>query len=343
MKKIISLVLSLMLVLGIVVLASCGVNETTQEVTTVEDTTVAVTTEATTTTEETTTTTETTTEATTTTEETTTTTEEVTTVEETTLMPIFARFDFGTKTYAEDNGLTSHQYLVDNLTYNKDNLSIEFKEDSWVIKAKVSGQTCSVAFNNMITYDFDDWMEAGWGSWSQYPYTDKNVGTTWQGHHQYMKIRLINHSLNNMIGFRWASSGHPYATTMVVSNMYLQDGVGKKTASTISNDYATYTYDIMFLTCLASNKADGQTSYSGFEKYVQEKGGVPGNNWMWQNGVEITGLEFHLLGAYSANNSGICDSRANIKSGNWVEVDYIVFGGSPEQLDTYKSYLELNA
>lgn len=353
MKKIIVMVLALIMVASsFMLLASCNTGTTTTAATTTEEvkTTAAPATEATTT-EAVVTTEETTTEETTTE----TTTEETTTEEETLLAPIFARFDFGTKTYAEDQGLTSHEYLLENMSYNDNALKIEFTEDSWIItvvgatggsyaSGSFNNLSCGIAFNNMITYDFDDQLIAGWGTWSGYPYSDKNVGTTWQGHYQFMKIRLINHSRNNMIGFRFRTSKDGnYATTCVVSNMYLQDGVSKTQAKAVSDTYASYTYDVMYLTSLASGKVPDANSYTSLVNYVNKNGGVPGNNWMWGNGLEVVSLEFCLLGAYSSNLASVCDSRSNIAKGAWVEVDYIVFGGTAEQLDEYKSYLEINA
>ena len=354
MKKIFVIVLAfIMVVSSLAILASCSTKVETSATTTKEET-VATTT---TTTQEVTTvvtTEETTTEETTTSEETTT-TEETTTEMETILAPIFARFDFGTDTYAEENGLTSHEYLLENLSYNDKALKIDFTEDSWIITALTSAGgtytngsynnlSCGIAFNNMITYDFDDQLIAGWGTWSRAPYTDVNVGTTWYGHHQFMKIRLINHSRNNMIGFRFRSSKDGnYATTCVVSNMYLQGDVAKTQAASISNEYATYTYDVMYLTSLASGKVPDATSYQSLVNYVNANANVPGNNWVWANGLEIVAIEFCLLGAYSANLPTVCDSRTNIAKGAWVEVDYIVFGSTAEQLESYKSKIELGA
>jgi hypothetical protein len=61
------------------------------------------------------------------------------------------------------------------------------------------------------------------------------------------------------------------------------------------------------------------------------------HNWSNANG-NITGVAFHFLGAYGK--SGINDTRANITMGSCVEVDYIVFGCSIEQLEGYTSNME---
>ena len=105
MKKFLSVFLVAAMLIAALAMVACGEKP--------GDATTTTTTEATTTTTEETTVT-TTTEATTTTTETTTT--ETTTTEETTTTistePVFARFDFGTKSYASEHNLTSHEYLT---------------------------------------------------------------------------------------------------------------------------------------------------------------------------------------------------------------------------------------
>jgi hypothetical protein len=53
----------------------------------------------------------------------------------------------------------------------------------------------------------------------------------------------------------------------------------------------------------------------------------------------ITALNFHFLGAYTPKVSA-CDTRTNITMGMCVEVDYVVFGCSIEQLEGYTSNME---
>jgi hypothetical protein len=281
---------------------------------------------------------------------------------QTTTVPVFARFDFGTDTIAEAEGKTSHEYLMSQLAYNTDCLFIEFKEDSWKIWAisnwdenasmwspdggTTNNNKFALAFNNIITYDFDDQLIAGYGGWKNYPYNVGSVNVTWNGYHQYCKVRLINHSTNNIIGFRFRSTKDgSYFTTTIVGTMYLQGTVGSKTASAVSTEYKSYIYDVTFCACIASSRPNGAPfgSYQEFVDYCQT-GVAPGNNWTWAIGMEIVALEFNFLGAPSnSETSGVADSRANIKSGNWVEVDYIVFGASFEGLEAYKSNLELAA
>ena len=135
---------------------------------------------------------------------------------------------------------------------------------------------------------------------------------------------------------------------MTVSNMYLDGGIDNKTR-TANENWFTETYDISLCQALASNKAGSDTAgnamgrdtkFSYYLEQVKQGKYNAGNNWNWQQGKEITGLRFNLLGAVS---SGACDSRENIKAGDWVEIDYIVFGSTPEQLETYKSKSELAA
>ena len=125
MKKLIALLIAAIMVVGVIGLVGCNGEKETTTTTEAPVTTTSTTTEApttTTTTEETTTTT--------TTETTTTSAALVTTT-----LPMFARFDFGTDTTAQDNGETSHEWLVGALTYNKDYITVEFLEDSWKVKA----------------------------------------------------------------------------------------------------------------------------------------------------------------------------------------------------------------
>ena len=124
MKKIIALLIAIVMVVGVIGLVGCKKDpgETTPTTTTEAPPTTTTTTEAatTTTTEKATTTT---------TVETTTTVKEIVT----TTLPMFARFDFGTDTVAQDNKETSHEWLVNALSYNKDLITVEFLEDSWKI------------------------------------------------------------------------------------------------------------------------------------------------------------------------------------------------------------------
>lgn len=345
-------------------MVACGettptTESTTQATTTTEATTVTTTTEATTTTE--TTTTETTTTETTTTEETTTTiaTE-----------PVFARFDFGTKSYASENSLTSHEYLTSKLTYNNKFISIDYDEDNMIVTAlqtynygssmRANSTAYALCFDDIAAeYEFDDPQEirAGWAS---------------NGCHQYMKIRYVNGGPNTKISFTWKSTQVTSWTTTAACVMDVTPGKADESY----NEYQVAIFDV----------ARESNLPTGANEITDENGKGPGNNWIWQGMANyITGIRFHILGSYisgyartghtfatTGNNlvddgsgnmipsdgSGKttswtageeftkekiiarCDTRGLIKKGNFVKIDYIVFGVSPEQLMGYKSNLE---
>ena len=293
----------------------------------------------------------TTTTATTTT--TTTTTEMVTTT-----LPMFARFDFGTDTTAQDDGQTSHEWLKNNLSYNESYIKVEFFEDSWKIyalKTYVSGTTptdaYAVVFQNIADVEYED-LVPGWGTWSRYPVNESYVGNpaSWEGKHQYMKIRIKNTTENNMISFGFKGNNNKFATTYCVSNMYMQGGDDKLTC-TPSDEWAVYYYDVGKC-CQVSSYAYGAgrnnntdigvaTSFTQWVELYGPTGAYNGLNWTAVDGP-CNGLKFNLLGAekYQAKVPAWCDSRTNIKEGAAVEIDYIIFGSTIEQLEAYKSKIE---
>ena len=348
MKRILSLIMVVAMLCAVLALVGCGetkVDETTTEATTTE----ATTTEATTT--EATTTEATTTEATTT-EATTTSATTPTTIASGTTVPLYARFDFGTKTKAEDEGLTSHEYLVSILKYDADYLAVEYTEDTWVLYATqnyVSGlgvDTFALCFENIVTYDFDAELIPGWGSWSSAPFTSANVGKSWVGKHQYMQVRMLNSTNNNMMSIHFmAAKDAAWSTAQIATCMYLQGGApasasDKKLTAAPATEFETYVYDVNFLAGVTYYK-NTHTSYMGWVDAVKAAGTVPnGNNWLWS--ASITGIKFHFMGAYGGSSTfaGFADTRTNIKQGNRVEVDYVIFGSSVEQLDAYTSYIE---
>ena len=435
MKKFLSILLSVMMIVSVLaILASCNGNEsTTTTVTNAPETTAKapetttaktdttttqatvtttatekVTTAATTTatekvtTAEVTTVTEavTTTQEVTTTAEVTTTTEKVTTTAkqvETTTLPVFARFDFGTKTYAEDNDLTSHDYLVGELKYDNTALYIDFLEDYWdiyTVSAYDSGNITwengalknmrfGVVFNDLVTFDFDDEIVHGWGSWANYPYSQPTETTEWHGTHQYMQVRMVNNTTNNIWGIRYINTGDgTYYTTEVIGNLYLQGGEPESSTDyrrtcTKSDAWGVYTYDLMMVGGIAAGRGwsavsgkdgkidDGVDNYYDQVQMSYAKGKVGGSNISWQPKKGFTALEFNFFGgvytyAYDEDENWdeatktawetaqnhlkeACDTRDNIVSGMNVKVDYIIFGCSPEQCDAYKSYMEQNS
>ncbi|MBQ9511281.1 MAG: hypothetical protein IJR55_06270 [Clostridia bacterium] len=285
-------------------------------------------------------------------------------------LPIFARFDFGTKSKAEENSLTSHEYILSILEYDADALSVTFTEDSMILTALLDGtfeaagdqasladsdhfirgtKTCyrpmntfAVKFDNMVTFDFDDELRSGYGMWHNFPFTYDNMinDENWRGYHQFMKIRIKNPTDNSAIAMQFNNS------TAFASTQFAVMSVGAD-----KPDYTSYIYDL----CYASTYPSG--------KGVLLAGSNPGNNWTWKQNIQVIGLRFHLLGstcsyanAYLNNvfDEGESaadydayyeyfkrlDTRAAIKKGNSVEIDYIVFGSDPKDLYNYHSNIE---
>ena len=350
MKKFIALMIAAVMVIGVIGLVGCGKNPDT---TTTEAPAPATTTSTTT---EASTTTTTTTEATTTASETTTEAVQI----QTTTLPAFLRFDFGTDTKAQDDKQTSHEWLVNALSYNKDLITVEFLEDSWKITANKDYATddasdgYAIAFAKIIELDYED-LVPGWGTWARYPVNTTYVGNpaSWEGKHQYMKIRIKNNTVNNMISFGFIGNNGSFGTTFCVSNMYMQGGDDKLTCEP-SDEWAVYYYDVGKC-CQVSSYAYGAgrnnntdigvaTSFTQWVELYGPTNAYNGLNWTTVGGP-CGGLKFNLLGAekYHSSVPTWCDSRANIKKGATVEVDYIFFGSTIEQLEACKSKMELAA
>ena len=350
MKKFIALMIAAVMVIGVIGLVGCGKNpDTTTTEAPAPVTTTSTTTEASTTTT-------TTTEATTTASETTTEAVQI----QTTTLPAFLRFDFGTDTKAQDDKQTSHEWLVNALSYNKDLITVEFLEDSWKITANKDYATddasdgYAIAFAKIIELDYED-LVPGWGTWARYPVNTTYVGNpaSWEGKHQYMKIRIKNNTVNNMISFGFIGNNGSFGTTFCVSNMYMQGGDDKLTCEP-SDEWAVYYYDVGKC-CQVSSYAYGAgknnntdigvaTSFTQWVELYGPTNAYNGLNWTTVGGP-CGGLKFNLLGAekYHSRVPTWCDSRANIKKGATVEVDYIFFGSTIEQLEACKSKMELAA
>ena len=350
MKKFIALMIAAVMVIGVIGLVGCGKNPDT---TTTEAPAPATTTSTAT---EASTTTTTTTEATTTASETTTEAVQI----QTTTLPAFLRFDFGTDTKAQDDKQTSHEWLVNALSYNKDLITVEFLEDSWKITANKDYATddasdgYAIAFAKIVELDYED-LVPGWGTWARYPVNTTYVGNpaSWEGKHQYMKIRIKNNTVNNMISFGFIGNNGSFGTTFCVSNMYMQGGDDKLTCEP-SDEWAVYYYDVGKC-CQVSSYAYGAgrnnstdigvaTSFTQWVELYGPTNAYNGLNWTTVGGP-CGGLKFNLLGAekYHSRVPTWCDSRANIKKGATVEVDYIFFGSTIEQLEACKSKMELAA
>lgn len=288
----------------------------------------------------------------------------------TTSLPTFTRLDFGTKTRAEEDDMTSHQYIMSILEYDSEFIGVSFTEDSIIITALADGtfeatgeaastadsdhfirgtKTCyrpmntfSLRFDNLVTFDYEGELRSGYGTWAGFPFTYKGVDDkdSWRGCHQYMKIRIKNNTENTAIAMQFNNST-AYASTQFA---VMAVGAGKQ-------DYETYIYDL----CYASTYPSG--------KGVLLAGQNPGNNWTWKQNTQVTGLRFHLLGSTCSYANAYLnnifeegetaadydiyyeyfkrlDTRAAIKKGNSVEIDYIVFGSDPKSLSSYNSFIE---
>ena len=270
----------------------------------------------------------------------------------TTVAP-FLRFDFGTNTKAEAEGKTSHEYLTSQLTYDANSIAIEYTEDTIVIYAirdygsSESATAFALCFDDIVTYDFDEELIAGWGGWSGAPLSQANVGKSWTGRLQYMKVRILNPTNNNMIAFTFCRpTDAGWSTRQVVSFMYLQGGAPKpgstddkanKTADP-SNEWKTYIYDLTW--CAGASReltmGKGYKAYGQIASAALNEGKNPDHNWT----NNMSAIRFYPLGAYGNASYPCNDTRSNIKRGNRVEIDYFYFGSSPEQLEGITSYAE---
>ena len=326
MKRLLSLFLVVAMLFAALAMVACGkekqttestTTNTTASTTTTENTTeTTTTTEATTTTTTETTTTETETTTTVDTETTTTTSGPIETVTSGTTEGIYARFDFGTKTEAEANNLTSHEYLKSHLSYNASYLWVDYDEDNMIVYATTDYDysTMQSSKNNFALiyddisadYTFEDPQEihCGFGTWDNYPYTSANVGVEgrWKGFHQYIKIRFVNASANTKIGFWYKSTSMAaYYTTGVAC---VPVAAGKTGSDYLNNDdnYQVVIYDVIN----AMNMA------TGANELTPENGKGPGNNWIWQGTSQfVTGLRFHLMGMAAGGNARSGNTFAN--------------------------------
>ena len=350
MKKILSLVMVVAMLVAVLALVGC--NQKNPDDTTAGTTTEGTTTEGTTTEG---TTTSNTTESTT--------TQEQETTETTTLPPVNARFDFGSESKGEDLGMTSHDWLVEALTVDEAYVSVEYTKDSIVVTAVQSHpemtfgengaevfpeggyavNSYALQYKNLIDYDFDDITASGT---------------------KYVRFRIKNNTVNNMMAFRWrkATDDEKYASTLLASCFYLQGGAPtiedyiageNKLTCTPSEDYGIYTYDLPFLATLGRNSTRSAGSVERYRatSYVHMAYAVGtgaescgANNWSWSGTNPLASMEFYVLGAYGGGATRpffkYADTRANIVEGATVEIDYIIFGNTSKDLNTFTSYIQ---
>ena len=349
MKKILSLVMVVAMLVAVLALVGC--NDTNKPADTTAGTTTAGTTTAGTTTAGTTTA-GTTTAGTTTAD---TTVADTTTAETTTLPPVYARFDFGTASKAEELGMTKHDYLVSILTIDTNFISVDYTEDTMIVKAvqshpemifaadtgaedpgdRYAKNSYALCYENIVSWDFADELT-------------KNEN--------FMKVRIKNNTTNNIMSIEWHKGSNDYATTMLASCMYFQGGAptvddyvagNNKLTCDASEEFKTYTYDINFLAALGRHgdrKEVQGNSYVHMAYYVGLGHGTGSNNWNWMGTNACSSIQFLVLGAYGGRptsgrlHSGYADTRANIVAGATVEIDYIIFGSSKANLNSYTSY-----
>ena len=343
MKKILSLVMVVAMLVAVLALVGC--NTTNQPNDTAADTTAADTTAADTTAADTT-------------------AADTTAADTTTLPPVFARFDFGEKSYAQDLGMTSHTYLTGALTYDSNFINVTYTDDSIIVTAvqdhpeikteldedgdlvEVIGKDAAgnaiysvtsyaLCFDDLVTYDFDD----------ELPVAKK-----------YMRMRIKNNTTNNVMSFRFRrNSDAAYYTTTMGTCLYLQGGAPtvddyvkgdhKLTCDPV-DAYKVYTYDMTFFAAMgrfASRMEWQGKSFVHMAYYAGVNAGNGYSNWSGADAV-IVAFQFSVLGAYSGraywDSWTYGDTRANIKAGNTVEIDYVTFGASKADLNTFVSYDE---
>jgi hypothetical protein len=179
---------------------------------------------------------------------------------------------------------------------------------------------------------------------------------------KYMRVRILNNTNNNMISFSFgdmARSSSAHATTLNASCLYLQGGApsvrdivagdNKLTADPVDT-FKKYTYDINLVMALTrhAQRGEAQAAYS-YADYTCKVGqgltGTGSNNWNWMAAdTEVFSLRFWFLGAYGVHFNtdyfSYADTRANIKAGNTVEVDYVIFAPTTGDLNKFTSNIE---
>ncbi|MBQ0009516.1 MAG: hypothetical protein KBS76_00215, partial [Ruminococcus sp.] len=236
-----------------------------------------------------------------------------TTVPACTTLGVYARFDYGTESKAQDLGMTSHEYLVEHLTYKEEFVKVTYDEDNIIIRAladydyatmgpqldpekaaqNISGPSAQFANYGLFyedimnDYTFEEGQQDllwGWGSWSNYPYSSSSVGRTWVGRHQYMQARFINGSANTKWSVRFKSTGCGYANTTIGVFDNVDQGRAESTYST----YQVKTWDMAY--CFGNS--------TGTPEATPENGVIPTGNWGWHSNEPVIGLRFHVLGSY---------------------------------------------
>ncbi len=266
------------------------------------------------------------------------------------------------------------------LKYDKNYVSVTFTDDTMKVYAKVTSDANTQKGNGReaycVEYDLytgyndmfgleDGKLTPGFGGWQNGPLSTYYVGTEgrWQGLHQYAKLRIRNVSDNNIISIMWGRNDSPGSYTNSVA-MFLQGGAPTTygtdlnrtaTPDKADGDFHVFYYDMVFHSALARDMARGDSNnyengvygYFASAERMLNRNAYHQNNWNGGNGKYINTIRFYFLGAsgpaYNATGTRSyteIDTRDLITAGDYVEVDYIVFGSSIAQLEGYKSKLE---
>jgi len=256
--------------------------------------------------------------------------------------------------------LTSHKYLVDNLTYDEKFISVDYTADSIVVKA--------VQDHPEIKYTIDEdgdrvedipKDEAGNALYSSISYAlcfeDLDL-YSFNDHltknEKFMKIRILNNTVNNVIGFSFHDVNRGHSTTMHASCMYLQGGVpdvedykegNYRLTAEPSTEFKSYIYDINLVMAL-SRAGASYNSYAHYIYYLGNGGSTGANNWNWMGQAEVNSLRFFVLGCYGNGAYrayyNYADTRANIVKDATVEIDYIAFAAEKAHFSNFTSNIE---
>ncbi len=280
------------------------------------------------------------------------------------LAPLYTRLDFGTASAETGRvGNIVHDQLVNSLRYNSNYVNVSFTSDSMVITALKNYDGNNNYFVEIDLGNMTDTIEPyaelnqGFGTWQNAPLSTNY--RSWQGRHQFMKLRVKNNTDNNIISLMFGRNDNPGTYTNAVA-MYLQGGApteygnGNRKA-TPSDEWQTYIYDMVFQTALGRDMARGDSNnyekgvwgYLAAAERMYTRNAYHQNNWNASNGNRINTLRLHFLGAYApakdlngATSYTVIDTRDLITQGDTIEIDYMIFGGTEAQVDSYKSNME---
>ena len=264
--------------------------------------------------------------------------------------------------------MTSHDFLVEYLTYEENFISVTWEDDAIVItalqdhpeiilytdedgdRAEDFKHGAETAFYSSLSYaicfdDFDIY------SWTDHLTKDQ----------KFMKVRILNNTPNNVISFAFRDNNRKYSTTMNASCLYLQGGAPtvrdlveggdnqhKLTAEPV-DEYRSYVYDINLVMALSRYAQRGESpAEDSYVDYIYKLGAgstsTGANNWAWMGANEVSGLRFWFLGAYGVHSYreyfDYADARANIKKDATVKVDYVTFAATKADLNLYTSKIE---